>query len=373
MRTLLVLLALVYSNLLLANQETPIPMGFSEMDQKLMTEANAWQKRWSLMEPRVADGPSTTGERSLLETTDVRAFAEYEDTGYLIFSSMTHYNSEEAKLAMARNLPDGTDLVVYTGTQSMSSADVLKKKYSAVIDADRVHVVYMPRGGKGFWARDGVPVPVLRQNQSSLDEFLTLVDARYYHGFEADQNFAELFQADLTKHQYYFEGGNFIANSKNDCLVVNTNATQQVPDQVFEQHYGCQRLVRLKFVKGIGHADESVKFVDDNTVLTDEPSYVEVLERYGFDVVMLPRPRRPYETYVNSLFINGVAYVPVFGQSKDEKALQVYRDMGFQKVIGLNSVELSNNGMGSLHCITMTYPKVPLNKLLQSMGGHLLK
>lgn len=163
-----------------------------------------------------------------------------------------------------------------------------------------------------------------------------------------------------------------MANSKNECLVVNTQATSVVPDSVFLAHYGCRVLVRLPFVKGIGHADESVKFIDDHTVLTDEKSYVPLLESKGFDVVMLPRPKLKYETYVNSLMINGVVYVPIFGRPSDQKALAVYRSMGFEKVIGLRSDTLSNRGMGSLHCITMTYPKVPMSELLHSMGGSLL-
>jgi len=52
--------------------------------------------------------------------------------------------------------------------------------------------------------------------------------------------------------------------------------------------------------------------------------------------------------------------------------LQVYQDAGFENVIGLDSKTLSNRGMGSIHCITMTYPPVSINELLDFMGAELL-
>ena len=145
-----------------------------------------------------------------------------------------------------------------------------------------------------------------------------------------------------------------------------------MPDGLFKDHYGCQELTRLPFLKGIGHADESVKFVSDFEVLTDEPRYVETLEAKGYKVTLLPRPNRKFETYVNSLIINGVVYVPIFDQSQDEEALEVYRQAGFEKVIGINSERLSNDGKGSIHCITMTYPPVEMKQLLDMVGGKIL-
>ena len=76
--------------------------------------------------------------------------------------------------------------------------------------------------------------------------------------------------------------------------------------------------------------NDPISLGEDNTVLTDEESYVSILEAAGFDVIRLPRPDRDYETYVNSLIVNGIVYVPIFDESNDEKALQVYRDLGFK-------------------------------------------
>jgi agmatine/peptidylarginine deiminase len=126
--------------------------------------------------------------------------------------------------------------------------------------------------------------------------------------------------------------------------------------------YGCLKTIRLPYIRGIGHVDETLKFMDDTTILTDEKRYKETLEDHGFTVHMLPRADKRYETYANSLLINGTVFVPIFGEKNDKKALDIYRSFGL-KVFGINSSILSNRGKGSLHCITMTYPKVPFVEL----------
>lgn len=162
-----------------------------------------------------------------------------------------------------------------------------------------------------------------------------------------------------------------MANRLGDCLIVDKSATQKIPDLIFHEKYGCRTLLRLPHVKGIGHADESVKFVNDRTVLTDTASYIPLLEERGFEVVQLPRPKNRYETYVNSLIIENNVYVPIFDQATDQEAIDIYKSFGFN-VIPLNTETLSNRGQGSIHCITMTYPPGPYEELLKALGARAL-
>ncbi len=100
-------------------------------------------------------------------------------------------------------------------------------------------------------------------------------------------------------------------------------------------------------------------------MLTDTPSYVDALRNFGYDVHLLPRPSQGIETYVNSLLVNEVIFMPTFQiPETDKAAAQIYESLGF-RVIQLDSKNLSNHGMGSIHCITMTYPKVDLEMLIQ--------
>lgn len=339
---------------------------YSPEEQDWMASQNKNQRLYEKYLGPLFDDPVNSLTHGVLQNTTALPVAEYDKSKYLIFSSGYDFNSYQAKRTMAKNLPEDMTLVVYTWSDSEEHLQEIRDSFSDVIANDRLKVIFLPRAHRGFWSRDGVPVPVVRSNDDG-ESFFTVVDAKYYHTFEADDEVAEHFSAKITKHSYYYEGGNFMANSKGDCLVVNKPQTAQIPDSIFETHYGCKKLLRFPFVKGIGHADESLKFVSDNVVLTDEESYVSKLEDEGYTVKKLPRPNNPYETYVNSLIVNGVVYVPIFGQSTDEAALDVYRDLGFTQVIGINTVSLSNNGAGSLHCITMTYPDVPFQELIEAL------
>ncbi len=300
-------------------------------------------------------------------TKKTAPFAEYLDAGYLIFSENEYLKSGVAKQTMALNLPQNMELVVYTSNSDLGHQRSLFKKYSKFIDPVRLKVINLNQPGRdGFWARDGVPVPVW-DTELAISR-LALVDAQYYHQFEPDEKVSQFFGAQLFKHQFQYEGGNYLANSKGQCIIVNNNRVKVMPDSVFSELYGCKSLTRLPHIKGIGHVDESVKFINDHTVITDDDSYRVQLENIGLKVVMMPRPQNSYETYVNSLMVNGVVFVPTFGQVKDSVALDIYKSFGL-KVVALDSSDLSNKGLGSIHCITMVYPPVSFNSLLQHINS----
>ncbi len=322
-----------------------------------------------------------------------RPVAEYEDAGYLLFYSETHFNSADVKAKLIQNLPSGVTAVIYTDSDNRKDQEALYRYYSEMApNKDQVKVINIPNPSKiitykdesgdeqeeevqpdGFWSRDTIPVPVIQTSNVSpiraLTEKFTVVDAKYYQEYEPDQYISDYFNASLLSHKYYYEGGNFMANANGDCIMIDTEAAQLIPTQVLTRSYGCKNLMRMPYLKGIGHADESFKFISDNHVLTDDTRYKRMLEAKGFKVSLLPRPKRDYETYVNSLIINGTVWVPVYQQATDQTALDVYRNLGL-KVIAADSTILSNEGAGSIHCITMTYPKTTnFNDLLANFGA----
>lgn len=318
-----------------------------------------------------------------------RPVAEYEDTGYLIFYDVTDFASADIKAKLIENLPTDVTAIIYTDSNDQTELEGLYRYYSKLApSAGQVKIISIDNApksqtfegedagfvqGNGFWSRDGIPVPVIQMANLSplqaLSEKFTVVDARYYHFYEPDEVIADYFNAGLLAHNFYFEGGNFIVNAKGDCIIVDKAATQIIPSSIFTKTYGCSTLVRLPHVKGIGHADESVKFVSDDHILTDDAGYKKTLEARGFKVTLLPRPKREYETYVNSLIINGTVWVPIFKQKTDKEALDVYHSLGLN-VIPADSSILSNEGAGSIHCITMTYPKTTeFNEVLAYFGA----
>ena len=300
--------------------------------------------------------------------TSVRTpYAEYERAGFIIFSEDGAFNSGNNKLEIARNVPEDVTVVVFTSSSDRSYQTRLFNKYAKVIPAERLKIIRLASTDNGFWARDGIPVPTWVTDSSGLKKF-SVVDAKYYYPFEPDKRVSEMFKAELVKIPYYHEGGNFMTNANGNCVVVDNVRAELIPDEDFAEKYGCKTVLRFPHLKGIGHIDEAVKFIDEDTVLTDTPQYVQGLKDAGFEVIMLPQPENHYETYANAILVNGVAFVPTFDQPTDYEAVRIYESMGY-KVVALPSIELSNDGLGSLHCITMTYPPVEFTELLKRTGG----
>jgi len=239
-------------------------------------------------------------------------------------------------------------------------ANSLKRHYSKFTGKDRVDVLAFKykSTSRALWARDNTPIPVLNKNSGGGASW-SAVDAKYYGGDEPDSGIAQWFKVLLAKNQYEFEGGNFVTDAKGNCIIVNKLATAFIPDTIFTSLYGCKKVVRFKHLAGIGHADERVKFINDNLVLTDTESYIPELQSLGYDVRLLPKPEKgEFRTYVNSLSINDSLFVPIFNEPNDQLAIEVYRGTG-KKIIPLDSAFLSDRGYGSIHCITMTYPPMP--------------
>lgn len=291
-----------------------------------------------------------------------RPYADYEKTGYLIFTSEFRFNSKQAKITLAKNLPQDAKLVLIVDPSNQKETEEALTALTTVIPRSRIVLARLTEASRAFWARDAMPIPVF----SLSDNSFTVIDAKYYHEFNQDKQIASMFNAKIENHQYYFEGGNFMANRKGDCLIVDNDYHKDIPESIFSRYYGCKKIIKLPFVDGIGHVDEHARFVNDNTVLTDTPQYRNILEKEGFKVVMLPKPQGPYETYVNSVIMDNKAVVPIFGNGVDSYALSVYESVGF-KAEGAPSKELSNTGEGSVHCITMTYPPVPIRELAKAL------
>ena len=234
-----------------------------------------------------------------------RPWAEYEKAKYLFFADNNAFGSEQVKKQILNNLPVGITPVIYTAS---SYTDLVRNIWRDYFPAGTDFIVLQASSlGNNFWSRDALPVPVI-----GFDQKLKLVDAKYYHNYEADQYFAEFAQATLFQHQYFYEGGNFATDRKGNCFLVDHRTGQELPDQVLTEYYGCHTITRLPFVEGIGHVDERIKIVSDTVALTDTKSYIPYLKAKGFEVVLLPKPEIFNGTYLNSLQINGTVYLPIF-------------------------------------------------------------
>lgn len=354
-------LALAFSSLSNAQQLRNFQVPQSPSDEKL-EEMAQHNEKLSLEERKL--GP-------VFRSGNLKPFAEYQKTGYVVFSDDDFGGvASKMKTDIAANLPADVQLIVYTQSADKGYQKQVLNTYAKYISPSRLHVLQIPDSGSNdFWSRDNLPLPVFASGNFSL------VDAQYYYNFEPDSYLSQIFGVSLDAHKYFYEGGNFMANSRGDCIMVNrkksyiggTSDTAKIPDDIFKSKYGCSTITRLKHLKGIGHADEVVKFMSDDVVITDTPEYKTILEQKGFTVLMVPEADLNYETYINSLIVNDTVFVPVFGEKNDQAVLDLYKGLGF-KTVAINTRRLATQGQGGVHCITMNYPPAPLKNVAAALN-----
>ncbi|MEA3512505.1 MAG: agmatine deiminase family protein [Campylobacterota bacterium] len=173
----------------------------------------------------------------------------------------------------------------------------------------------------------------------------------------------------------------------------NPRLTQNTIDKKLKEYLGAQKILWLNSGELVGddtdsHIDTLARFCPNNIIVyqscddkTDE--HYEVLKNMekelhnftninglNYKLVALPWISAKYDgndrlpaTYVNFLIINGAVLVPTYKDKNDEVVLDIFKTI-FPKrdVLGIDCTTLIRQH-GSLHCVTMQYPKIKDKKV----------
>jgi agmatine deiminase len=185
--------------------------------------------------------------------------------------------------------------------------------------------------------------------------------------------------------------GNGIILTTRECLMEknrNPTLTQNTIEKKLLEFFGAKKILWLNsgYLEGDdtnSHIDTLARFVAEDTIVyqsCDDESDVhfialksmeEELKRFTqlngkpFKLISLPWIRAKYDgedrlpaTYANFLIINGAVLVPTYEDENDLKVLAIFKKI-FPKrdIIGIDCKTLIRQH-GSLHCVTMQYPKV---------------
>lgn len=288
-------------------------------------------------------------------STQKKPFFHYGKVRYYAFKAVDRDTFDMIKTVL-ENFPD--DVIALGYYRSNEPLQQIKNLYKAevnyngqidFIEVDNTHPDI-------FWAKSALPYPVKNLKQWGL------VGHNYFIGeFEPTQEFAGYFNLPYTNYDLYNRGGNLAANEDGLCITVNTipsTTVDEIPDNIYNQFYGCKKLIRLSHDKGIGDVNEVVKFINRNTVITDQKQYIPLLKKANLNVVEIldANKQLAYASYVNASFVNGTAFVPTYNLETDKAALSIYKNLGF-KAVGVDSrrtVQLK----GSIDGITATYPEM---------------
>jgi agmatine deiminase len=167
----------------------------------------------------------------------------------------------------------------------------------------------------------------------------------------------------------------------------NPHLNQQQIEEYLHNYYGVDQVLWVD--EGIvgddtdGHIDDTVRFVNANTVLTvveenkQDENYellqhnlrqlkqMRLLNGQQLNIIELPMPdaivyedQRLPASYANFYIANAAVIVPTYRCANDDKALQIIQQsFPDRKVIGIDSTDIIW-GLGSFHCLSQQEPAV---------------
>lgn len=295
----------------------------------------------------------------------LRHFRPVEDTAEFSYLLMSFYENgleEVAQLRkiIAENLPRNMKLVILTDDYL---AESVRKKYLQWISEDRLIIATDLSTEDGFWARDSFPVPVYENKKKKV----SLIAANYFREFTSWKPIAKSVNGTMEKMNFTFVGGNLLADEEGNCFTVDSDRLFSLNEKDLTRAYGCKKVYILTYLRGIGDVDEVLKPLPGKQMLTNVIEYKNDLQAWGYEVILLPSLQEQYRTYVNSLILGKIVFMPVYDVPEDIEAQRVYEELGYT-VIPIKSIELSDEYRGSIHCQTMAYPSMKVSSLLKELN-----
>lgn len=268
-------------------------------------------------------------------------------------------------------------------------------------DEDSVRFVEVPTNDT--WARDHGGISVFDSTGPMIYDFV-------FNGW--GMKFAAGLDNQITRHMllkgmfarnvhvasmapFVLEGGSIESDGKGtlmttaECLLsINRNEylSQGQIEEFLMNVFGLKQVLWLESGYLVGddtdsHIDTLARFCSEDTIayvkyaegdehydalfaMEEELKGFRQLNGEPYRLVPLPMADPVYwegerlpATYANFLIINGAVLVPFYGSPKDEVARQTLQEVFPEReVVGINCLPLIKQH-GSLHCVTMQYPK----------------
>jgi agmatine/peptidylarginine deiminase len=235
------------------------------------------------------------------------------------------------------------------------------------------------------WARDCSTISVIEDRQIKLLDFT-------FNGwggkFDASRDNAMSSAISICKSiDFVLEGGAIESNGEGVILTTsqclknpNRNPNFNV-DEILKKALHVEEIIYLEHGYLAGddtdsHIDTLARFISKDTIMyltcknKDDEHYEALhamqkeLEKTPYTLIALPMTEPIYykgerlpATYANFLMINGAILVPTYNDIHDDEALEVFKkSFPDREIIPIDCSVLIRQH-GSLHCVTMHYPK----------------
>lgn len=249
------------------------------------------------------------------------------------------------------------------------------ERLSIVLERHRINYHLLPKT-KDIWARDYMPI------QIGVNDFIQFVyDPDYlmpleYRCLKSDPDEVCVgLNVKRKKSGLIVDGGNVIRTSNKVLMCEkvfkeNPGFSRNEVVKQLEDLFETEQIIFVPWDKHdyTGHADGMVRFVDDDTVIINEPTNENphfekqlrsCLKDTGLAIIEIPYTAPNDPTFIsakglhlNYLQMNMDVIVPVFNQATDEKALRILENVyKGKRVTTIDCNEIAAEG-GVLNCIS---------------------
>lgn len=289
---------------------------------------------------------------------------------------------------------------INVGTDKMRQA-AAKMLELAGVDMSKVQFYFHPTNDA--WCRDHGPSFLVRNNaeySKAIVDWNINAWGGKYPPYDLDDviptRIAEQLNLPIFYPEIIMEGGSVDFNGAgtlitSTCCLLNENRNPHLNQAQIEQYlgdyYGIEQVLWVS--EGIvgddtdGHIDDTVRFVNEDTVLTVVESNVlsenfDLLQKNlkelkamrlangkQLNIVELPMPADVvYEgqllpaSYANFYISNGHIIVPTYQCVQDDQAMQIIQScFPTREVVGIDSTDIIW-GLGSFHCLSQQEPSI---------------
>ena len=258
------------------------------------------------------------------------------------------------------------------------------------------NLVIHPKATRDVWIRDYGPTFLLDPNgRLAWCKWVFNAWGEKYPGLSEDTHVFEdssLVSAPKFEAGFVLEGGSFEVNGAGLCMTTeqcllnpnrNPGSNRREMEENLKNYLGVDKVLWLK--RGLagddtdGHIDDIARFVNENTLVAafeNDPADEnypalkenwEILEgenRSGkLNLVKLPMPGKVEDEGVrlpassaNFYIANGVVLVPVFGHSRDDRAVKILAELFPSRRMVPIACEALVYGLGAIHCVSQQEP-----------------
>ena len=228
---------------------------------------------------------------------------------------------------------------------------------------------------KDIWLRDFMPVKTKSGKYVSFryEPSYLANDPQLRTDFKTD--IAPNFKVDnLVYTDINLDGGNVVFSPSKEKVIISDRVFSENPE--YDKNTLLLELEKLLEASVLiipslksdmtGHADGMVRFVDENTVVTNAPlapygfetKVKKSLQNYGFNVIDFPyfysKGDSAVGCYLNYLATGKSIFLPVFGVNTDNEAIKLAKNIFDKTIIPVNINEIAEDG-GLFNCISWEF------------------